>query len=131
MTRGNRYDTLSLFAVAAMLSVVACTDNPNAILITGPIDPSQPIQPSPSRESIAGRISVSGTGADLVVELTDGYDKVYRLWGSQLGALASVDGGDVVARGTFDLNPGFVVDEFPGHRDVWSSGAGRGARSDG
>jgi hypothetical protein len=29
-----------------------------------------------------------------------------------LGALASVDGGDVVVRGTFDLNPGFVVDEF-------------------
>lgn len=59
-----------------------------------------------------GRISVSGTAGDLVVELTDARDIVYRLLGNQLGALASVDGGDVIARGTFDANPGFVVDEF-------------------
>jgi hypothetical protein len=99
------------FAVAAVLSVVACTDNPNAIL-TGPIDPSQPILPSPSRATLAGRISVSGIGTDRVVDLTDGSGNVYRLLGSESGALASVDGGDVVARGTFDANPGFVVDEF-------------------
>ena len=97
--------------VAAVLSVVACTDNPNAIL-TGPIDPSQPILPSPSRVMLAGRISVSGIGADRVVDLTDGNGRVYRLLGNESGALASVDGGDVVARGTFDANPGFVVDEF-------------------
>ncbi|HEY5544428.1 MAG TPA: hypothetical protein VIK50_00085 [Gemmatimonadaceae bacterium] len=100
-----------IFTVAAVLSVVACTDNPNAIL-TGPIDPSQPILPSPSTATIAGRISVSGIGADRVVELTDADGGVYRLVGNESRALASVDGGDVVARGTFDANPGFVVDEF-------------------
>ena len=99
------------FAVAAALAVVACTDNPNSIL-TGPIDPSHPIVPTPSTVTIAGRISVSGIDGDRIVELTDADDNVYRLLGNQSAALASVDGADVLARGTFDANPGFVVDEF-------------------
>lgn len=99
------------FTVAAVLSVVACTDNPNAIL-TGPIDPAEPITTTPTAETISGRISVTGIGVDQVIDLTDANGNVYRLVGSESGALASVDGGDVVARGTFDANPGFVVDEF-------------------
>lgn len=101
----------SFLTVAAVFGMAACTDNPNAVL-TGPIDPAQPILPTPSTSTIAGRISVQGTGADRLIELTDATGRVYHLVGSESGALASVDGGDVVARGTFDANPGFVVQEF-------------------
>ena len=100
----------SFMTVAAVFAIAACTDNPNAA-VTGPTDP-YPILPTPSMSTIAGRISVQGTGADRLVELTDATGRVYRLVGSESGALASVDGGDVVARGTFDANPGFVVQEF-------------------
>lgn len=102
---------ISIITLGAVVSIVACTDNPNSVL-TGPIDPSQPILPAPSIATIAGRISVSGTGGDQRVELRDSNGTVYHLVGSQASALASVDGGDVVARGTFDANPGFVVQEF-------------------
>jgi hypothetical protein len=97
------------FTLAAAFSIGACTDNPVA---PGPADPQQPILPTPSTTTIAGRIKVVGSGADLVIELRDGLDNVYRLVGSNAAALASVDGGDVIARGTFDANPGFVVQEF-------------------
>lgn len=105
MTR-SRFLTL-----AAVFAVVACTDNPNGIL-TGPIDPEQPLLPTPSLATLSGRISVSGAGDDRLIELRDASGGVYRLVGSESGALASVDGGDVVARGTFDANPGFVVQDF-------------------
>ena len=97
--------------VAAVFGIAACTDNPNAVL-TGPIDPAQPILPSPPTSTIAGRISVQGTGTDRLIELTDATGRVYRLVGSESVALASVDGGEVIARGTFDANPGFVVQDF-------------------
>ena len=100
----------SFMTVAAVFSIAACTDNPNAVL-TGPSDP-YPILPTPSTSTIAGRISVQGSGEDRLIELTDATGRVYHLVGSESGALASVDGGDVVARGTFDANPGFVVQEF-------------------
>lgn len=100
----------SFFTVAAMLAIAACTDNPNAVL-TGPIDPAQPLLPTPSTATIAGRISVQGT-EDRLVELTDAAGHVYRLVGSEAARLASVDGADVIARGTFDANPGMVVEEF-------------------
>jgi hypothetical protein len=97
------------FTVAAVLTVVACTDNPAASSF-GP-DRILPPPPPPSTVTIAGRISVSGIDGDRIIELTEGNGNVYRLLGNE-EALASVDGGDVVARGTFDANPGFVVDEF-------------------
>jgi hypothetical protein len=99
------------FAVAAVLSVVACTDNPNANF-TGPDGDTFLPPPPPSTATIAGRISVSGIDDDPIVELTDGNGNVYRLLGNESSVLASVDGGDVVAWGTFDANPGFVVDAF-------------------
>ena len=99
------------FIMAAALSVVACTDNPKAN-ITGPDGSPVLPPPPPSTATIAGRISVSGIEGERIVELTDGNGNVYRLLGNQEGALASIDGGDVTARGTFDANPGFVVDEF-------------------
>jgi len=97
------------FTLAAAFSLGACTDNPVA---PGPGDPQEPILTTPSTTTIAGRIRVVGSGADLAIELRDGLDNVYRLVGSKAAALASVDGGDVIARGTFDANPGFVVEEF-------------------
>jgi len=99
------------FTLAAVFSIVACTDNPNSVL-TGPADPQYPILPQPSIATIAGRITVSGAGSDWRIELQDADGRAYRLLGSQAAALVSVDGGDVVARGTFDANPGFVVQEF-------------------
>jgi hypothetical protein len=62
--------------------------------------------------TIAGRISVTGFGADRLVELRDGFNNAYRLVGAEAAPLVRLDGGDVVVRGTFDTNPGFVVDEF-------------------
>ena len=102
---------LSILTVGAVISIVACTDNPNNVL-TGPNDPTQPLLPTPSLATIAGRVIVTGVGGDQRVELQDANENVYSVVGSQSGALASVDGGDVVARGTFDANPGFVVQEF-------------------
>lgn len=101
----------SFLTVAAVFGIAACTDNPNAVL-TGPIDPAQPLLPTPSVATIAGRIIVTGTGSNRLVELRDAGGTVYRLVGDQTGALASVDGGDVIARGTFDANPGLVVQDF-------------------
>ena len=101
----------SFFTMAALFGIAACTDNPNAIL-TGPVDPSQPFLPAPAIATLSGKISVKGAGVDRLIELTDAEGRVYRLVGSESGALASVDGGDVVARGTFDANPGFVVQDF-------------------
>jgi hypothetical protein len=100
-----------IITMVAALSALACTDNPNSGL-TGPTDPMQPNFPTPSMTTIAGRISVTGLDGDRLIELRDEFGNVYRLVGSEALALASVDGGDVVARGTFDANPGFVVDEF-------------------
>ena len=94
-----------------MFAIAACTDNPNAVL-TGPIDPAQPLQPTPSRTTVAGRISVQGSGADRLVEITDATGRVCRLVGNEACALASVDGGDVVVRGTLDANPGLVLEDF-------------------
>ena len=100
-----------IVTMAAALTAFAWTDNPNSGL-TGPVDPMQPILPVPSMTTIAGRISVTGSGDDRLVELRDGFGNQYRLVGGEANALASVDGGDVVVRGTFDANPGFVVDEY-------------------
>ena len=104
-----------LFTLAAVFSIAACSDNPNSA-ITGPIDqrnPQQPILPAPSTATISGRISVSGLlGEDRTIELRNEEGEVYRLVGYGAGALASVDGADVEVTGTFDANPGFVVQEF-------------------
>ena len=99
---------LSILTLGAVVSIVACTDNPNntATGLDGP-----PIT-DPPLATIAGRIIVTGVGSDRLVELRNEGGTVYRLVGDQTGALASVDGGDVVARGTFDANPGFVVQDF-------------------
>lgn len=100
-----------LLTVAAVFSLVACTDNPNAIF-SGPVPPSKPSPLSPPTAQIAGRITVSGLGDDPVVELRDHHGDVYRLLGDETSALASVDGGDVIAFGEWDAYPGFVVQEF-------------------
>lgn len=103
--------TMRLFTIAAVASLVACTDSPNTAL-TGPADESQPVLPTQAIYTIAGRISVSGPEGYRVIELGDADGNVYLLVGKEAGALASLDGGDVVARGTFDANPGFVVQDF-------------------
>ncbi len=99
------------FMLAAVFSIVACTDNPNSV-VTAPNNPTQPIPSTPSQVTLSGRISVTGlAGYDLKIELWDGAE-LYRLVGSESSALASVDGADVVVRGTFDANPGLVVQDF-------------------
>jgi hypothetical protein len=99
------------FALATAVAMTACTDNPNEVL-TGPIDPSQPFLPTPAIATLFGKVSVRGDGVDRLIELTATDGRIYRLVGSESGSLASVDGGDVLAWGTFDANPGFVVQDF-------------------
>lgn len=99
-----------LLTVAAVLSLVACTDNSNA-LFAGPT-PSRPSPPSQPTAQIAGRLTVTGLRDDPIVELRDHHGDVYRLLGPETGALASVDGGDVIAFGSWDASAGFVVQEF-------------------
>lgn len=99
-----------IFTLGAVASIVACSENAGHA-VTGPVDQPPPL-PTPSLTTIAGRIIVTGTGGDQLVELQNETGTVYRLVGSQASVLASVDGGDVVARGTFDANPGFVVEDF-------------------
>lgn len=100
-----------ILVVMAAFSMVACSDNSRSNF-TGPADPSQPIRPSPSTAIIAGRISVTGAGADRLIELIDADGVRYRMVGTEARALASVDGGDVLVRGTLDANPGLVVEAF-------------------
>ncbi len=91
--------------------MVACADDPTAN--PGTVDVgNDPVVPVPSTASLSGRIIVSGIGADRTVELRDDHGDVFRLIGIETIALASVDGGDAVVWGTWDANPGFVVQEF-------------------
>ena len=100
-----------LISVATALSLVACTENSPA-LRAGPFAPLPPPPTTPSTSVLGGRITVSLQGADSVVDLRDVDGDVYRLVGDQTAALASVDGGDVIAFGTWDASLGFAVQEF-------------------
>jgi hypothetical protein len=55
---------------------------------------------------------VIARGEEPVVELRDVDGDVFRLVGTQMSALASVDGAEVVAWGSYDAHPGFAVDQF-------------------
>jgi hypothetical protein len=99
-----------LFTVACVW-IVACADDPMASS-RAQDKGNQPAVPVPSTASLSGRIIVSGIGADRTVELRDDHGDVVRLMGIETIALANVGGGDVVAWGTWDANPGFVVQEF-------------------
>ena len=102
---------LAMAAVASMTACAGCNDSPNQNS-TGPMNQTRPLPGSPSTTTISGTVSVSYRGDERVVELRDDRGDVYLVVGDQANALASVDGGDVVARGTFDANPGFVIQEF-------------------
>jgi len=99
-----------LFVMACAM-MVACTDKPTAN--PGTVDVGKyPVVPVPSTAALSGRILVSGIGADRIVELRDDHGDVFRLMGIETIALANVDGGDAVVWGTWDANPGFVVQKF-------------------
>src|SRR5215207_9249698 len=98
-----------LFIMASWI-MVACADEPMAN--PGTVDVwNYPVAPAPSTASLSGRIIVSGIGADRIVELRDDHGDVFRLIGIANIALAKVGGGDAVVWGTWDANPGFVVQE--------------------
>ena len=99
-----------LISVATALSLVACTENSPA-LRAGPFAPLPP-PPSSPMSMLGGTMIVSIQGADSVVQLRDLHGDVFRLVGNQTAPLASVNGGEVIAFGTWDANPGFVVQEF-------------------
>jgi len=99
-----------MISVATALSLVACTENSPA-LRAGPFAPLPPPSSFPM-SVLGGTIIVSVQGADSVVQLLDLHGDLFRLVGNQTAALASVNGGDVIAYGTWDANPGFVVQEF-------------------
>jgi hypothetical protein len=98
-------------ALAAVFTIVACTDNPTTAPNGTDVGP-QPLTPGASLVAISGRIIVTGSGPDRAVDLRDGGGNTFRLVGKEAAALASVDGGDVLVRGTADGNPGIVVQEF-------------------
>jgi hypothetical protein len=99
-----------LFTVACAM-MVACADewtaNPGTVAVG-----NYPVVPVPSTAALSGRIIVSGIGADRIVELRDDHGDVFRLIGIETIALANVGGGDAVVWGTWDANPGFVVQQF-------------------
>lgn len=102
---------IHIIAAAAICAVAACSDNP------GPIAPesavtSQPTLPTPGMATVTGRVIVSGAEHSRSVELeTETGDRVLLI-GRETVALASVDGADVVVRGSWDANPGLVVWDF-------------------
>ena len=100
-----------IFAVAGVVSLIACSDNPNASF-AGPLDPYRPAPVPPLATTILGRISARPLYEDQAIELHGVEGGIYRLLGNASDALASVQGADVVVRGTFDANGDFVVQEF-------------------
>ena len=100
-----------IFAVAGVALLTACSDNPNKTL-AGPLDPDRPAPVAPLATTIAGRISAGPLTENQAIELQGVEGGVYRLVGNASNALASVQGGDVEVRGTFDANGDFVVQEF-------------------
>lgn len=98
-------------SLAAVFTIAACTDNPTTAPNGTDVGP-QPLLPGASLVAISGRIIVTGSGADRAVDLRDADGSTFRLVGREAAALASVDGGDVLVRGTPDGNPGIVVQEF-------------------
>lgn len=99
-----------LFTVACGI-LIACADEPTVNSGTL-VDGNRPVVPVPSTAALSGRIIVSGIGADRIVELRDDHGDVFRLMGNETIALANVGGGDAVVWGTWDANPGFVVQKF-------------------
>jgi hypothetical protein len=98
-----------LFTVACGM-IIACADV--AVSSGTLVEGATPVVPVPSTAALSGRILVSGVGADRIVELRDDHGDVVRLLGIETIALANVGGGDAVVWGTWDANPGFVVQEF-------------------
>jgi len=98
-------------ALAAVFTIAACTDNPTTAPNGTDVGP-QPVLPGASLVAISGRIIVTGSGTDRAVDLRDADGNTFRLIGKEAATLASVDGGDVLVRGTPDANPGIVVQEF-------------------
>jgi len=97
------------FIVTALISLAACSDNPAGIEYyqDGGVLPLPPQQ-----MTVAGRISVTGSGVDRLIQLATGAGDTYTLVGTEARKLASVAGGEVVVHGTLDANPGLVVDKF-------------------
>lgn len=108
-TGGSGMKRTHLFTAACGM-MMACADEPtnSGKLVEG----NHPVVPVSSTAALSGRIIVSGIGADRIVELRDDHGDVFRLIGIETIALANVGDGDVVVWGTWDANPGFVVQEF-------------------
>ena len=103
-----------IFAVVAVVLLGACagcSDEHNPAL-AGPVDQPLPTEAPFSTGKISGQVSVRFVGDARVVELRDERGSVYRIEGRLASVLASVGEGDVVAWGTFDASPGFVVHRF-------------------
>ena len=102
---------MRVFAIAGVASLLACSDDPNASL-AGPLDPYRPTPVAPMATTIVGRVGEHPLTEDQPLELHGVEGGIYRLLGNASGALASVQGADVVVRGTFDANGDFVVLDF-------------------
>jgi hypothetical protein len=99
---------LTLMAVLSLAGCAWSSDNPCSEVVGSPA----PVERASSTAVVSGRITVSFVGDNRVVRIQDADSGVFEVVGSQVGALASVADGDVVARGTVDARPGLAVEEF-------------------
>jgi len=96
-------------AAACAVALLACSDNPSAPA-TG-TDGTRPF--IPSLFEVTGTVVVTGNPDDgLEVQLKQSDGTMLSLVGSEARLLASVDGGEVLVRGTWDAPPGLVVGSF-------------------
>jgi hypothetical protein len=101
-----RFQTVAL---ALAVAAVGCSEHswPNT---TGPDDVMPPGVPALAQ--VSGVVIVNGTGAARSVQLRKSDGALILIIGTEAARLASVAGGEVTARGTWDAPPSFVLDEF-------------------
>lgn len=102
---------LHIIAAATLASVLACSDSEGP---TAPGTRSPPTRdaPPPALATITGRVIVGGSTESRTVDIRTEDGTLVRLAGVLAARLATVDGADVVVRGTWDANPGLVVQDF-------------------
>jgi hypothetical protein len=101
-----------ILTIAVVVAATACSEQGTSTF-TAPKAPAEnPAPRMPSLASLNGRIIVEGAAGSETVDLQTVDGELIRLAGSEAVRLVSVNGGDVIIRGTWDANPGLVVQDF-------------------
>ncbi len=96
-------------ALALVVAAFGCSEHrwPNT---TGPDDVLPPGVPSVAQ--VSGTVIVTGIGTSRSVHLRRSDGSLLLIIGNEAARLASVAGGEVMAQGTWDAPPAFVLDGF-------------------